>query len=438
MGYRNYSVANGYLVDKAGNGDFTTIGAALTAASSASYIGDIFIRPGTYTENPTLIAGVNLVAWSADSLNPTVTISGTVTASYSGTASLQGINLSNNGATNCVAISGSNATILNLLECNITSSSAAATAESAIYSTTSSSSSVVNIIRCSGSPTGTSVRFITNDGAGTFNVKYCEFTNPSNLAADTLLAGSTGAINAYFCRFFSIVTTSGTAAVINLNHCYINTSGVPSSAVSHNSTSATASTLAFCELISGSSTPVTVGASATLTMTECECNTSSATVVSGSGTLNYSPINFSGSGAPPALTVTTRTPLNYGTWTPTVIGASTAGTTTYSVQEGLYTIIGNLVYIEATITISAATGTGNALFNLPFTVKNLSNYNPQGTMNLSSTNWAWTGATGTMLTFGPLTNTATAEVNSLKSDGAATLAMTNGAATFAFSCWYQI
>lgn len=51
MAYRNYSTAVGKIVDAAGFGDFTTIGAAITAASSGQ---TIFIRPGTYTENPTL------------------------------------------------------------------------------------------------------------------------------------------------------------------------------------------------------------------------------------------------------------------------------------------------------------------------------------------------------------------------------------------------
>jgi len=51
MGYRNYSVANGLIVDKLGNGDFTTIQAAINAATTGQ---TIFLRPGTYTENPVL------------------------------------------------------------------------------------------------------------------------------------------------------------------------------------------------------------------------------------------------------------------------------------------------------------------------------------------------------------------------------------------------
>jgi len=58
-----------------------------------------------------------------------------------------------------------------------------------------------------------------------------------------------------------------------------------------------------------------------------------------------------------------------GTWTPTYYGGSTAGVTTYSLQNGIYTKIGNLVCWSVRITWSAATGTGNVRFGgFPFTI----------------------------------------------------------------------
>lgn len=68
-----------------------------------------------------------------------------------------------------------------------------------------------------------------------------------------------------------------------------------------------------------------------------------------------------------------------GTWTPTIIGSSTAGTQTYSVQVGRYTRIGNKVTCEFKVQISAKDGTmaGNVkIGGLPFTIKNVTNYNP--------------------------------------------------------------
>jgi hypothetical protein len=57
-----------------------------------------------------------------------------------------------------------------------------------------------------------------------------------------------------------------------------------------------------------------------------------------------------------------------GTWTPTVIGTTTAGTGTYTTQNGKYTKIGGKVFVEAAIVWTAHTGTGAMWFgNLPFT-----------------------------------------------------------------------
>jgi hypothetical protein len=57
-----------------------------------------------------------------------------------------------------------------------------------------------------------------------------------------------------------------------------------------------------------------------------------------------------------------------GTFTPVVTGSTSAGTGTYTSQQGLYTKIGNRVVIQVTITWTAHTGTGNLLVTgLPFT-----------------------------------------------------------------------
>jgi hypothetical protein len=63
-----------------------------------------------------------------------------------------------------------------------------------------------------------------------------------------------------------------------------------------------------------------------------------------------------------------------GTFTPTIVGTTTAGTGTYTAQVGRYTKIGNRVYFSATIGWSAHTGTGNIrVASLPFTSANVTN-----------------------------------------------------------------
>jgi len=57
-----------------------------------------------------------------------------------------------------------------------------------------------------------------------------------------------------------------------------------------------------------------------------------------------------------------------GTFTPTVVGTTTAGVGTYATQVGRYTKIGNLVTLQVYLSWTAHTGTGNMLFgNFPFT-----------------------------------------------------------------------
>jgi len=57
-----------------------------------------------------------------------------------------------------------------------------------------------------------------------------------------------------------------------------------------------------------------------------------------------------------------------GTWTPTVIGSTSAGTATYSLQSGSYTKIGNTVNFWLKLTWTGGTGTGSLqVSSLPFT-----------------------------------------------------------------------
>jgi hypothetical protein len=63
-----------------------------------------------------------------------------------------------------------------------------------------------------------------------------------------------------------------------------------------------------------------------------------------------------------------------GTFTPTVEGSSTAGTATYSFQEGKYTKIGRQVSCQIDLGYSSGTGTGNLrISGLPFADATLAN-----------------------------------------------------------------
>lgn len=55
-----------------------------------------------------------------------------------------------------------------------------------------------------------------------------------------------------------------------------------------------------------------------------------------------------------------------GTYAPTYQGGTTGGVTTYVIQTGTWTQIGNIVIARIVLVWSAATGTGTAQFSLPF------------------------------------------------------------------------
>lgn len=129
-----------------------------------------------------------------------------------------------------------------------------------------------------------------------------------------------------------------------------------------------------------------------------------------------------------------------GTFTPTMVGGSVAGTTTYTIQQGYYTRIGNMVTIWGNVQGSGATGTGTAIFGgFPFTIKNQSNYAPTGSVSSSSAaGWAFPlGATS--LNFSGTSNTLTGFIFVSGSGGGNDfLQMANAAFSFQYTLSYQV
>lgn len=68
-----------------------------------------------------------------------------------------------------------------------------------------------------------------------------------------------------------------------------------------------------------------------------------------------------------------------GVWVPTYLGA-VPGVTTYSLQQGAYTRLGNVVIAELTVVWTAASGTGAAQVSLPFPASATANQNASGSV----------------------------------------------------------
>ena len=107
-----------------------------------------------------------------------------------------------------------------------------------------------------------------------------------------------------------------------------------------------------------------------------------------------------------------------GTYTPTYQGASTGGTTTYSVQVGRYLRIFNVYLFWAYVTWTNATGTGAALISLPATTENTTNQ--RGTCAVYTTSVTFSGSgveaqilpnTAYAILYSPISNTLRADVS---------------------------
>lgn len=286
-----FGVAKWVVSADATQGTHTTIATALTSASSGD---TIFIRNGTYTENITLKSGVNLAALTPDQLTPNVTISGTVTASFTGTVSMSGILLQTNGATACLATSGSNTGTLNLSNCSFSG-----IANTAI--TMNSATQVVNCYVCTSTTASNNLLFAIT--TGTINFYSCSLLSGSG--ASTVAAGASNFFNCV-CSLLS-VTTSGSGSF-----------NVYSSRFDQTANNQTVFTLAGTGssiisgsiLFSGSGSAISIGTGTALGLYGSSVSSTNTNAITGAGTLNYGPITFTNTSQ--TINVTTQTPLPLG------------------------------------------------------------------------------------------------------------------------------
>ncbi len=427
LGTNTFGVAKWIVSATASDGTHTTIQAAITAASSGD---TIFIRPGTYTENLTLKAGVNLVAFTGDGNTPTVTILGTCTFTTAGTVSIGNIQLRTNSAF-AIAVTGNAASVLNLYDCYLN-----CTNTTGISYTSSSGSSLITAYRCIIDCQTTGITPFVATGSGSMTFQYCEFRNTGSTA--TASSTSVCSISLYYCTLSIPLTTTSTGSFALIN-CQVNTTSTNTGSLI---TAGTGTSNAFATAFSGgSASAITIGTGTSVVLDKCTISSSNTNAITGAGSLTSDIITFSGS----SITINPSTQVAYtigptGTFTPTMVGGSSAGTTTYTIQAGRYYRLGNLVILSATVAGSGATGTGNIIMGgFPFTIKSETNINWQGAISNSSAAGFVFPVGTTMLTMLPLTGTTTSLVfGSGTATGGGAMQMANAAFNFGYTIIYQI
>ena len=422
-------------------GTHTTITAAMAAASSGE---TIFVRPGTYTEDFTMKPGVDLVAFTGDGYTATVTIVGKITMTGTGRATISNINLTTN-SDNFLSITGSNSITLFLINCffSITNNTG--------ISINNANASLI-CLNCLGNTTTTGISYFSITSCSNVQLQNCNLANDAfTTTASSIAAGALGIVNS---TIFVPLSTSGTG-FFNILNSYLDTTVLNVAALT---TSGTASTngIKYTELETGTTTAISVGAGTSISASNIFINDLTTNPVTGAGTFVYDQITLNQGGVlnPSVLTPTDvcignisfdggtnyLTHYSTGTFVPTMVGGTVAGATTYTVQQGYYTRIGNQVTVWGYVAGTAATGTGDALFGaLPFTIKNQTNYAIIGSVLMSNAA-GWTFPAGTSsLCFTGVSNSTTAKIFVSGSAGAsAFLQMANAAFTFQYSLTYQV
>jgi hypothetical protein len=357
MGYRNYSTAKGHIVDANGSGDFTTISAAIAAAVSGQ---TIFVRTGIYTENPTLKGGVDIAAFDCDAFTPNVTIKGTCTFSGAGTVSITGIQLLTNSAFFLV-VSGSSPSVVNLTNCYLNCLN-----NTGINLTSSSGSSVVTVMECQGNIAIGGITLFTMSGQAGLNINYSTILNGgTSTVASTLSSGVFGA--AYSQLFFPIQASSTSG--FTLTNCKFDIANLNTTVITTSGTSAFSIISSY--LSSGAASTINIGSGTTLNVVgSCTLASSNTNVITGAGTLVYTPINFMGPSS--AVNTTIQNPKTIG---PTILNPSQpcflalANAVVSNVTgdgTNYQPIFNTTVYDQAS---NYNTGTGN--FTAPYTGKYL-------------------------------------------------------------------
>lgn len=276
MGYRNYSTAVSHIVDATGQGDFTTITAAIAAATSGQ---TIFIRPGVYTENITAKAGVNLTSFVGEALTSQVQIKGKISFSSNGFVEFSNLNIITNGDY-FLEVTGASTSTVQFVNCTL-----GCRDFSGVHNTSAGTGSV-SFQSCGGGVFSAGSTFFVWTSPGQIAFNDCYLSSVSTGVASTL---SAGVFSSFYSVFGFPVTTSGTAAFSSNYSEYI-TGGLGLTAVT---VGGSGSSTSFHDVFAGGVAPALV-VNGTLVIAIAVIGSQNAFAADGTGTLNYGALTFTG------------------------------------------------------------------------------------------------------------------------------------------------
>ncbi len=290
----NFGTSKWIVNSTAGLGTHTTIASALTSASSGD---TIFVMPGTYTENISLKAGVNITATGADGLTTNlgsgttasnVIILGSVTANYTGSVTLNGLQLKTNSAA-ALIVSGSGASQIFLNDCTVF-------ANNATGMTFNNSACFATFTTCYFLSTSTNLLFAIT--ACPIDFEFCIFSLSATASASTIAVNNV-LFNACDISGLSI-TTSTTGSVFSIG-CHWQYGGNTLLTTVGTGTS----TIVNSWLSSTTASTISIGTGTTVEVYNSEIYSSNTNAITGAGTLKYAGVVFGSTSS--TINTTTQT-----------------------------------------------------------------------------------------------------------------------------------
>lgn len=378
-----------FIVDGNGSADYTTIASAIAAANAAGGNATVYVRPGVYTENLTLVSTIDVVGATGYGPYAGVTLTGVHTPPDSGRVVLDNMNLTS--ATHILNSSAAGSASLVITNCNVNCTSGYAfnvpnwtgTLETFDVNTVSTTDGGVN-------NTGGATVYLFNSGIG------------AGTGNSMILSGTTIIDNSIIgCPVNFVTGASFTSYYNQYNHTVT---------LSNNSTG----TFNFDFFTTGATAALTMSSSATVSVSDVTITSSNNPVISGAGagTLKLGTLSF-GSAKNLASTLTLSYLPVVARITPYVVGPS-----------------GNYNTIQAALDAANAAGGNATVFLQPGTyTENLTLYTTVDIQGDSYSGCTITGvhtppASGRVL-FQSLTLTSATHIFSSAVAGSATIAVDN-------------
>lgn len=285
-----------WIVDPLGfNGTHTTIATAMASAASGD---TILVLPGTYTENITFKAGVNVTALPSDFANANVKIIGKFSYTGPGTGSLANIFLQTN-SDYILEVTGANASSFLFDTCyfNLTNSTG-------IHFTNSNASSAIQIQNSIVNITTTGIASHLMTSPGTLAYLYTGIANGG--LSTTASSNSAGQVNFFWALCFAPLTCSATGA-LSVLWADIDCSVINTTALTFNGIPGVNNTNHCLQSLVGGGTASAISIGTTSTLSHDIITSSNLHAVTGAGTVAYAGLTIPSGD----INTTTIVPLNF-------------------------------------------------------------------------------------------------------------------------------